>query len=154
MQLGTATARETRTESKMTVVAHRDHYKDAGVDTDEAEAGLQRLTKQIEQTWPAMNKFGGVMLPIGRFANVINIGGGIGIAISTDGIGSKAMIASMLGKYDTVGIDCVAMNVNDVICVGARPLSMVDYIATEKVDANILHEISKGLTVGAKIAEI
>lgn len=155
MQLSTAVAHGTKMVSKMELAAHRDHYKEAGVDTDEAEAGLQQLTKQIEQTWTAKkDEFGGVQLPIGRFANVINIGGGIGIAISTDGIGSKAMIATMLGKYDTVGIDCVAMNVNDVICVGARPFSMVDYFATEKVEADILHEISKGLAVGAKIADI
>lgn len=138
----------------MEVVTHHDHYKDAGVDTDEAEAGLTRLTKRIMDTWVDAEKFNGVMLPIGRFANVINIGGGVGIAISTDGIGSKAMIATMLGKYDTVGIDCVAMNVNDVICVGARPLSLVDYVAVESVSADFLDAISVGLTEGAKIADI
>jgi phosphoribosylformylglycinamidine cyclo-ligase len=155
MQLQTVIAHASKAGSEMELAAHRDHYKDAGVDTDEAEAGLQRLTRQIMRTWPADKQdFGGVWLPIGRFANVINIGNGMGIAISTDGIGSKAMIASMLGKYDTVGIDCVAMNANDVICVGARPISMVDYFATDKVDADILHEISKGLSAGAIIANI
>jgi phosphoribosylformylglycinamidine cyclo-ligase len=80
--------------------------------------------------------------------------GGLGIAISTDGIGSKAMIASMARKFDTVGIDCVAMNVNDVICVGATPVSMVDYIAVEDADAEILDAISIGLCEGAKLASI
>jgi phosphoribosylformylglycinamidine cyclo-ligase len=64
------------------------------------------------------------------------------------------MIATMLGKYDTVGIDCVAMNVNDLICVGAKPVSMVDYIAIEKVEAGILDAISVGLCKGAKLAQI
>ncbi|MBI3684963.1 phosphoribosylformylglycinamidine cyclo-ligase [Candidatus Azambacteria bacterium] len=138
----------------MKAVAHHDHYRDAGVDTDEADAGLQRLIKRIEQTWPPRGAgMGAVQLPIGRFANVIDIGG-VGVAISTDGIGSKAMIAHMLGKYDTVGIDCVAMNVNDIICVGARPISMVDYIAIEEVRADILDAISIGLCKGAKIASI
>ena len=87
---------------------------------------------------------GGVQLGIGYFANVVNIRG-LGIAITTDGIGSKAMIASMLNKYDTVGIDCVAMNVNDLICVGACPVSMVDYLAIELVSADILDEVAIGL---------
>jgi phosphoribosylformylglycinamidine cyclo-ligase len=130
-----------------------DHYRDAGVDTDEADAGLQKLTSRITTTWPPTNTFGAVQLDIGYFANVIDICGQ-GIAISTDGIGSKAMIATMMHKYDTVGIDCVAMNVNDVVCVGAKPVSMVDYIAIEKVDQRVLDEIGIGLCVGAKIAGI
>jgi phosphoribosylformylglycinamidine cyclo-ligase len=130
-----------------------DLYRDAGVDTDEADAGLQRLTRRIVGTWPPARGFGAVQLDIGYFANVVDVGGQ-GIAITTDGIGSKAMIATMLRKYDTVGIDCVAMNVNDVICVGATPVSMVDYIAIEKVEANILDAISVGLCAGAKMAGI
>lgn len=130
-----------------------DHYRDAGVNTDEADAGLARLTKRIASTWPKASEMGGVQLDIGYFANVVNIGG-LGIAITTDGVGSKAMIASMLSKYDTIGIDCVAMNVNDVICVGAQPVSMVDYVAIESVSAAILDEISIGLTEGAKLAQV
>jgi phosphoribosylformylglycinamidine cyclo-ligase len=132
---------------------HHDTYRDAGVDTDEADAGLAKLARRIRETWPPAGAFGGVKLDIGYFANVIDIGGQ-GIAISTDGIGSKAMIAAMAGKYDTVGIDCVAMNVNDIICVGAKPISMVDYIAVEKVDADILDALSMGLCAGARIAGI
>ena len=132
---------------------HHDSYRDAGVDTDEADADLAKLARRITETWPPPGAMGGVKLAIGYFANVIDIGG-LGIAISTDGVGSKAMIATMSGKYDTVGIDCVAMNVNDVICVGAKPISMVDYIAIEKVDAEILDALSVGLCAGAKIAGI
>jgi phosphoribosylformylglycinamidine cyclo-ligase len=79
---------------------------------------------------------------------------GHGIAISTDGVGSKTMIAAMLGKYDTVGIDCVAMNVNDVVCVGATPVSLVDYIAADKVDAAMLDAIAVGLCEGARRAGV
>jgi phosphoribosylformylglycinamidine cyclo-ligase len=131
----------------------QDRYREAGVDTDEADAGLQKLRHRIAQTWPPAGHDGVVQLDIGYFANVVEIGG-LGIAISTDGIGSKAMIASMARKYDTVGIDCVAMNVNDVICVGARPVSMVDYIAIDEIDAEILDAISIGLCEGAKLAGI
>ena len=96
---------------------------------------------------------GAVKLDIGYFANVIDIGG-IGLAICTDGVGSKTIIAQMTGRYDTIGIDCVAMNVNDLICVGARPISMVDYIAVENAHADMLGAIAVGLAAGAKQAGI
>ena len=131
---------------------NRDTYKRAGVDAGEAESALRRLTRHIRGTWPEAG-VGKVMLPIGYFANVIDIGGK-GIAMCTDGVGSKAVVAQMLSKYDTIGIDCVAMNVNDLICVGARPLSMVDYIAVEQENADMLEEISVGLAEGAKLAGI
>jgi phosphoribosylformylglycinamidine cyclo-ligase len=135
------------------VTVTRDNYRDAGVDTDEADAGLARLTRRIAATWPPAGSPGAVKLPIGYFANVVEVLGH-GIAISTDGVGSKTMIASMLGKYDTVGIDCVAMNVNDVVCVGARPVSLVDYIAVDKADAAMLDAISVGLCRGAELAGV
>jgi phosphoribosylformylglycinamidine cyclo-ligase len=128
-------------------------HKTAGVDIDAAEAGLQQIIANIKQTWPPPGALGAVRLDIGYFANVIDIGG-IGLAICTDGVGSKSIIAQMMARYDTIGIDCVAMNVNDAICVGARPISMVDYIAIEKADADILGAIAKGLAEGAKQAGI
>ncbi len=128
-------------------------YRDAGVDTDEADIGLGRLVKRITRTWPRHGNFGTVLLPIGYFANVIDIGG-TGLAICTDGVGSKAIIAKAMNKYDTIGIDCVAVNVNDLICVGAQPLSLVDYIAVERVNSQILDSIAIGLTKGAEEAGI
>jgi phosphoribosylformylglycinamidine cyclo-ligase len=133
--------------------AHTAH-RDAGVDIDEAEHGLHRLVEHVTRTWPPRGQFGGVQLEIGYFANIIDIGGGTGLAISTDGVGSKAIIAQMINKYDTIGIDCVAMNVNDLICVGARPISLVDYIAVERVDAHVLEQIGIGLAEGARQAQI
>jgi phosphoribosylformylglycinamidine cyclo-ligase len=135
------------------VRAADDRYRDAGVDTDAADAGLQRLSARIAKTWPPDGGFGAVKLGIGYFANVIDIGGQ-GIAITTDGIGSKAMIAHALKRYDTVGIDCVAMNVNDLLCVGARPVSMVDYIAIKQADAKMLDDLAVGLCEGAQGAGI
>ncbi len=123
-------------------------HKAAGVDIAEAEAGLNNIISRITATWPKSG-FGAVQLPIGYFANVVDIGG-IGLAITTDGVGSKAMIADMMKKYDTIGIDCIAMNVNDLICVGARPVSLVDYIAVEKADAAMLDGIAIGLAEGAR----
>src|SRR5271166_4996157 len=131
-----------------------DHlHKAAGVDIAAAQSGLDRIIEQVKGTWPASDGIGAVKLDIGYFANVIDIGG-IGLAITTDGVGSKSIIAQMLRRYDTIGIDCVAMNVNDVICVGAQPISMVDYIAVDRADADMLGAIAIGLAAGAKQAGI
>jgi len=127
-------------------------YKEAGVDIAEADAGLRNIVSRITATWPKSG-LGAVQLPIGYFANVIDLGG-IGLGICTDGVGSKAIVAQLMGKYDTIGIDCVAMNVNDLLCVGARPLSMVDYIAIEAADAAMLDGIAVGLAEGARQAGI
>jgi phosphoribosylformylglycinamidine cyclo-ligase len=133
--------------------AARAAYRGAGVDTDEAARGLDRLVARITHSWPRPGDFGAVQLPIGYFANVIDIGG-TGLAICTDGVGSKAIIAQSMNRYDTIGIDCVAVNVNDLICVGARPLSLVDYIAVERADAQVLEAIGAGLAAGAEEAGI
>src|SRR4029077_18587041 len=128
-------------------------HRTAGVDIDAAEAGLRQIIANIKQTWPPPGTLGAVKLDIGYFANVIDIGG-IGLAICTDGVGSKTIIAQMMNRYDTIGIDCVAMNVNDAICVGARQISMVDYIAVETADPEMLGAIAIGLVAGAKAAGI
>ena len=130
-----------------------DSYKESGVDVGEADRGLANIVGRIAATWPSAGSFGAVQLPIGYFANVVDIGG-VGLAFCTDGVGSKAVVARMLGKYDTIGIDCVAMNVNDLLCVGARPVSLVDYIAIDKADAAILDAIAIGLAEGARQAGI
>jgi phosphoribosylformylglycinamidine cyclo-ligase len=130
----------------------RDVYKETGVDTAEADEGLKNLVRRIEETWPRQG-LGRVLLRTGYFANVIDMDG-VGIALCTDGVGSKAVIAERMRKYDTIGIDCIAMNVNDMICVGAKPLSLVDYIAVQQADAAMLDAIGVGLTAGALKAGI
>jgi len=127
-------------------------YRKAGVDTTRKEAGLERLLHWVEKTLTFGER--PAALGIGYFANVLDLGNGLGLAISTDGVGTKLLVAQMLGKYDTVGIDCVAMNVNDILCVGARPLALVDYIAVEKADPGVLEEIGKGLYQGAEMARV
>lgn len=128
-------------------------YEATGVSTRRAGDGLTRLTRRVLSTWPQGPGTGTVHLPLGQYANVVEIAGQ-GIAFSTDGVGSKALVAQMLGRYDTIGIDCIAMNVNDLICVGATPVSLVDYIAVETADADMLDEISIGLVEGARQAGI
>jgi phosphoribosylformylglycinamidine cyclo-ligase len=94
------------------------------------------------------------VLASGHYANVVRIDDQTGIAITTDGVGTKLVIAEQLRRWDTVGIDCVAMNVNDVICVGAEPLAMVDYLAVDEADAEIAGQIGVGLAAGAEKAGI
>ena len=124
-------------------------YQSAGVDSAAADAGLARIAARVRKTWPAAGEPDAVVLDLGHFANVIDLGGGAGLALCTDGVGSKALIAQMVGRYDTIGIDCVAMNVNDLVCIGARPISFLDYIAVERADPGLLDEIAKGLCAGA-----
>ena len=139
--------------AEMTANGSSRSYQDAGVDTEREEEGLKLLVSRIKKTWPGGKGFGSVKLDIGFFANVIDLGG-IGLAISADGVGTKVLVAQMMDKYDTVGIDCVAMNVNDIICVGARPVSMVDYIAIQDPKPRLLDEMAIGLCEGAKMANI
>jgi phosphoribosylformylglycinamidine cyclo-ligase len=127
-------------------------YKSAGVDSGQKDQAMVRLGTWIERTFalrPAE-----VKLPLGYFANVIDAGNGMGIAVSTDGVGTKILVAEMLGKYDTVGIDCVAMNVNDVLCVGAEPLALLDYIAVQVPHPELLESLAEGLYRGAEAARI
>src|SRR5213596_622789 len=93
-------------------------------------------------------------LEIGYFANVVLVAPNLGIAISTDGVGTKLLVAQAAGRLDTVGVDCVAMNVNDVLCVGARPISLVDYIAVQMLSPNFLQEVGFGLLEGARQAGV
>jgi phosphoribosylformylglycinamidine cyclo-ligase len=129
-----------------------DAYANAGVDqgaADSAVAGLVRALGGIELGRPSAQ----VPLP-GHYASVIRIDERTGIALSTDGVGTKLMVAEELGRLDTVGIDCVAMNVNDVICVGATPLAMLDYVAIDRADPEVCEQIGIGLARGATQAGI
>jgi len=133
-------------------VSASDAYAKAGVDqgaADSAVAGLVRALGAIELDRPSAQ----VPLP-GHYASVIKVDERLGIALSTDGVGTKLMIAEELGRFDTIGIDCVAMNVNDVICVGAEPLAMLDYIAIEQADPAVCEEIGVGLARGAERAGV
>jgi phosphoribosylformylglycinamidine cyclo-ligase len=129
-----------------------DAYTRAGVDqgaADSAVAGLVRALGAIELGRPSRQ----VPLP-GHYASVIRLDERTGIALSTDGVGTKLLVAEQLERFDTIGIDCVAMNVNDVICVGAEPLAMLDYIAIDRADPAVCEEVGVGLARGAELAGI
>ncbi len=76
------------------------------------------------------------------------------LGLCTDGVGTKLLLAEALGKWDTVGIDCMAMNVNDMICVGAEPLAFVDYLALAEADPEVMAAVGRGLTEGARQANV
>jgi len=129
-----------------------DAYAKAGVDQGAADSAVAALVKAlgaIRLGRPSRQ----VPLP-GHYASVIKLDERTGIALSTDGVGTKLLVAEQLGRYDSVGIDCVAMNVNDVICVGAEPLAMLDYIAIERADPEVCEQIGTGLARGAELAGI
>jgi phosphoribosylformylglycinamidine cyclo-ligase len=129
-----------------------DAYARSGVDqgaADSAVAGLVRALGAIDLGRPSRQ----VDLP-GHYASVIRIDEHTGVALSTDGVGTKLLVAEQIGRWDTVGIDCVAMNVNDVICVGAEPLAMLDYIAVPSADPEVCEQIGVGLARGAELAGV
>ena len=78
----------------------------------------------------------------------------LGIAVGTDGVGSKLIVAEQTGRYDTVGIDCIAMNVNDVICVGAEPIAVLDYLAVEQTDPDVFERDRARPEAGAEEAGV
>jgi len=92
--------------------------------------------------------------PIGHYAGVIDIGGGELLTLHTDGVGTKVLVAQQMKRFDTVGIDCVAMTVNDLICLGSEPVALLDYIALQTEDDALVEDLGKGLVEGARIASV
>lgn len=124
-------------------------YKESGVDISLEEVTISALISNLKKTL----EYRDVITESGHFAALLRLDDKA-IAMSTDGVGSKILVAEKMNKYDTVGIDCVAMVVNDLLCVGAEPLAMVDYLAVEKPDPQVAEQIGKGLAEGAKQANI
>jgi phosphoribosylformylglycinamidine cyclo-ligase len=128
-----------------------DAYARAGVSQGDADAAVASLVSALAAKAPGQSR---QVLASGHYANVVRLDEATGIALSTDGVGTKLMVAEQLGRWDTVGIDCVAMNVNDVVCVGAVPLAMVDYLAVDRADPDVAGAIGTGLARGAELAGI
>jgi phosphoribosylformylglycinamidine cyclo-ligase len=96
---------------------------------------------------------GKVVSGFGHYAGLVKLGSQL-LALHSDGVGTKVLVAQLMNKFDTVGIDCVAMNVNDVICVGAQPVGFIDYIALRQPNEELLQEIAKGLVEGARQSQM
>ncbi len=122
-------------------------YKNIGIDIKKIRQSHRSIGKIIESTYKLKNEIK-VIKGFNHYAGIIKTNEGT-LAMHTDGVGTKVLVACMMKKYDTIGIDCVAMNVNDIICVGATPISFVDYIAANKNDKKILTKIMSGIRDGA-----
>ena len=121
-------------------------YKDAGVNIEEGYKSVSLIKEYAAKTFTK-----GVLNHLGSFAGMFEIGEGYKNPIlvsGTDGVGTKLDIAFRMKKYDTVGIDCVAMCVNDVLCHGAKPLFFLDYIACGKLEAETAAQLVKGVSEG------
>jgi phosphoribosylformylglycinamidine cyclo-ligase len=114
-------------------------YKDAGVNID---AGND-LVKRLKKKFPKIGGFGGLFPINGTKYNLVS---------STDGVGTKLKLAFLVNKHDTVGIDLVAMNVNDLICVGAKPLFFLDYFACGKLNVGQAEQVIKGIAKGCRLS--
>jgi len=129
-------------------------YKDSGVDIKKIKKSHEKTWNQIMETFNFRDgKIGHPLKVFGHYAGLIDIGNNKILALHTDGVGTKVLVSQVLEKYDTIGIDAVAMGVNDVICVGAEPIALVDYLALEKTNDEMVEEIMKGLVEGAKQAD-
>jgi phosphoribosylformylglycinamidine cyclo-ligase len=128
-------------------------YAKVGVDVSQVRKSHEALARRLESTFKTRNaKVGYPVFPIGHYAGLVDLYDGRVLSLHTDSVGTKIIIAQMMGKYDTIGIDCVAMCANDLICTGAEPISFLDYLAMAKHDRHIVDEIAVGLVKGAKQA--
>ncbi|WP_029452954.1 phosphoribosylformylglycinamidine cyclo-ligase [Clostridium algidicarnis] len=125
-------------------------YKEAGVNIEEGYEAVKKIKSHAKKTMSSL-----VLNSIGSFASMVEIPKGYKnpvIVSGTDGVGTKLEIAFAMNKYDTFGIDCVAMCVNDILCHGAKPLLFLDYIACGKLNANVASDIVKGVSDGCLIS--
>jgi phosphoribosylformylglycinamidine cyclo-ligase len=129
-----------------------DAYSKAGVsqrDADSAVEALVRSLKLIETGKPSRV----VPLP-NHYASVLRVTDDLGVAFGTDGVGTKMLVAERMGDFTTIGIDCIAMNVNDLICVGAEPIALLDFILCREANPEMCGAIGVGLRRGAELAGI
>jgi phosphoribosylformylglycinamidine cyclo-ligase len=127
-------------------------YRDAGVDVGKIRAAQKSIGDIISATHSFPKKCK-VLSGFGHYAGLVKMGPQT-IALHSDGVGTKVLVAQLMNRFDTVGIDCVAMNVNDVICVGARPVAFIDYIALKQPNERLVEEIARGLVKGARQSEM
>lgn len=123
------------------------NYKDAGVDVENGQKEVELIKNLVEKTQSknVLSKLGGFS---GLFSlENLDIKNPV-LVSGTDGVGTKVMLAQMMDKHDTIGIDCVAMCVNDILCQGARPLFFLDYIACGKLIPEKMEKIVKGVADG------
>lgn len=118
-------------------------YKDAGVDIEKGDLFVERIKKMVGSTYNERVTSG-----VGGFASLYSMGDGRYLASGTDGVGTKLLLAHEMDQHETIGIDLVAMCVNDILCTGARPLFFLDYLACGKLDLERQSLVMKGIVEG------
>ncbi len=132
----------------------RGAYARAGVDVEKLRGIQGAMASALEGTFSLRRagQTGAPLMRIGHYSGMVDLGDGRALTLHTDGVGTKVLVAQAMEKYDTVGIDCVAMTVNDLVCLASEPVALLDYIALEREDDDLVAEIAKGLAEGAKQA--
>jgi len=125
-------------------------YAKSGVDIEKENKAIAALAKQLTYKRTGM---GAPITDVGHYAGLIEFGE-YALALTTDGVGSKVVIANEMKRWNTVGIDCIAMNVNDLLAMGIEPLAFVDYIAISEPDDEIMRQLGEGLAKGAEISRM
>jgi len=125
-------------------------YREAGVDIDLERTAIEALIRRL--TFRRKGQYG-MMGEIGHFSGLIEFGTQV-LALTTDGVGTKMVVAERLKNWKTIGIDCIAMNVNDLYVMNIEPIAFVDYIASDKVSETVMSQIGEGLNEGARQANI
>ncbi len=122
-------------------------YAEAGVDIEDSEAATAALVSAVGEGAAAAAE------SEGDYAGLLDIGDRY-LGLTTDGVGTKLLVAEALGDYSTVGIDCIAMNANDLVAAGVEPVAFVDYLAVEEPDETVAKQVGHGLSVGAAEADL
>ncbi|SNQ61397.1 phosphoribosylformylglycinamidine cyclo-ligase [Candidatus Methanoperedens nitratireducens] len=125
-------------------------YAKSGVDIEKENKAIAALARQLTYKRSGM---GAPLTDVGHYAGLIDFGE-YALALTTDGVGSKVLIANEMKRWNTVGIDCIAMNVNDLLAMGVEPLAFVDYIAISEPSDEIMRQIGEGLAKGAEMSRI
>src|SRR5512138_257007 len=125
-------------------------YAAAGVDIDLEATAIKALIKNLTYRRKGKGKMLGA---VGHFAGLLDFGD-MAMALTTDGVGTKMLVADRMEDWSTVGIDCIAMNVNDLYVMNVEPVAFVDYIATDKLSIEKMAQIGIGLNAGATLANI
>jgi len=125
-------------------------YAEAGVDQSRKASHIAAIVEQLTYSRKGMGK---PLVGIGHFSGLADFGK-YALSLCTDSVGTKLLVATQMRKWDTVGIDCVAMNANDMICIGAEPIAFVDYFAVEKYNEDVARQVGIGLNEGARQANI
>ena len=127
-------------------------YTRAGVSQRHADSAVAALVAHLSRI--ETGKASRVVPLPGHYASVLRIDERTGVAFGTDGVGTKMVVAEQLGRFETIGIDCIAMNVNDLVCVGAEPIALVDFILCRTANAEVIDAIGTGLRHGAELSGI